>query len=445
VLSVGAIVVFAVLGVLAACPSRASREAALRATSSSAASSSASVAVTKPPRPRPTPETSAAAPGGSSAPRAPVSRAPVMTTGPAGEACRVTRGPIQLSSTGPVLLVAGAAGRDPHILFNIDGRPHPVTLPALPALPKAGSKPSEPPKPERLALAEPAERAGWPACAAAGGLMFCGDKAGRIRRFALLGDAGDADNVVAEGRPGSPIAAATIARDHVVYAFLADRKTGDGVVSVALAGLDDAPPIVLSEDGAGATHVALASRGDGVVAAYVDARRVLTPVHARVLTRTLPGEARLGLGPDAVLFVGSGTDGRTPLAIAQGAGGAEHALLPMDKDDRAFGLAAIRIDEQPHDDATTVWSLYPSAVERPVVAATQGTSPIRVLRTRPAEAKRNVVLELGELDATGAWTTACSIAEAAAFADPALLVDPNGGVWIAYTDPDGTWIERRGP
>jgi hypothetical protein len=269
--------------------------------------------------------------------------------------------------------------------------------------------------------------------------VFCGDKAGHIRRSSVTGEGAV---VVAEARPGSPVAAATIAGTHVVYAFLADRKGADGAVTVAFAGLDDAPPVVLSEDGAGATHIALASRGEEAVATYVDARRVLTPVHARVLT----GAGKLGLGPDAVLFVGSGTDGRTPAAIAQGGSGVEHVLLPMDKDDRAFGLAAIRIDEQPHDDATTVWSLYTAAIEHPVVAATQGAWPIRVLRTRPGEgdAKGKVVLELGELDAAGVWKALCPVAEGAAFADPTLLVDPTGALWIAYTDADGTWIERRG-
>ena len=29
-------------------------------------------------------------------------------------------------------------------------------------------------------------------------------------------------------------------------------------------------------------------------------------------------------------------------------------------------------------------------------------------------------------------------------ADPAMLVDRSGALWIAYTDESGTWIERRG-
>jgi hypothetical protein len=241
---------------------------------------------------------------------------------------------------------------------------------------------------------------------------------------------------------GSPIAAAPIAGNHLVYAFLADRKTSEGATTLAFIGFDDATPALLSEDGAGATFVSLAPRGDGVIATYIDARRVLTPVHARLLS----APDALVLGPDAVVFVGSGTSGRTPAAFARGSTGFEHVLLPMDKDDKSFGMAAIHIEEKPRDDAATTWHLYPAAVERPVVAATQGTSPIRVVHTRPASAEPNakIVLELGELDGAGAFTPLCVVAEGKAFADPSLLVDATGSLWIAYTDADGTWIERRG-
>jgi hypothetical protein len=351
--------------------------------------------------------------------------------------CRVTRGPIQLSLTGPVTLMHGAGNGDPRIVFNRDGVARAVSLPAKSAV-KAADAGSE-----RLALGEPAERASYPACAAAGGLIFCGDKSGGIHRSRVTADGIAAEGaVVAQARPGSPLAAATIAGDHVVYAFLADRKTAEGTTTLAFAGLDDATPILLSEDGSGATFVSLASRGEQVLAMYVDARRVLTPVHARVLT----AGGKLGLGTDAVVFVGSGTDGRSPAAIAQGANGNEYALLPMDKDDRTFGLAAMRIEEQPHDDATTVWSPYPSAMDRPAIAATQGAWPIHVLRSAPAAAQApgKLVLELGQLDAAGVWKPLCSVAEGTAFADLSMLVDRTGALWIAYTDAEGTWIERRG-
>jgi hypothetical protein len=369
------------------------------------------------------------------------SAAPPARTGPPGDACRVTRGPIQLSFTGPVTLVADAAGGDPRIVFNRDGVPRPVLLPAAAkaGAPARDGKPADPKKGERLALVDPPERATWPACAAAGSSLFCLDGKGGIHRSGL---GGEGAAVVAQARSGSPLSAAVIGGSHVVYAFLADRRTSEGATTIAFAALDDDLPVVLSEDGAGATFVTMATRGEEALAMYIDARRVLTPVHARVLRAA----GKLGLGPDAVLFVGSGTDGRTPGAIAQGGSGNELALLPIDKDDHAFGMAAIRIEPQPRDDAATTWSLYPAALDRPAIAATQGGWPIRVLRSRPgaADPKGKHVLELGELDAAGVFKPLCAVAEGTSFTDLTITVDRAGALWIAYTDADGTWIEKRG-
>lgn len=358
-----------------------------------------------------------------------------------GDLCRLSRGPIQLSFTGAPALWPGEADQDPHIVFNRDGVPRAVTLPAPAAgppkkapAPKAG----EVKKPERLALAEPAERATTPGCAAAGAFLFCVDKAGAVHRTSL---AGEGDKVVAQARPGAPFSA-TMMGAHVLYAFLGDRKTTEGTTTLAFAGIDDAAPITLSEEGSGATFVSLATRGEEAVAMYVDARRAMTPVHARVLTAT----TKLTLGPDAVVFVGEGSDGRVSGALARGGGGGELALLPAFKDVKDFGMAAIRIDEQPHDDSAATWSMYPAGIDGAVIAATQGVWPVRVLRSRPAtsDTKGKKVLELGELDAAGVFKPLCAVAESSAFADPALLVDRAGALWIAYTDADGTWIERRG-
>jgi hypothetical protein len=115
----------------------------------------------------------------------------------------LTRGPIQLAFTGPATLVAGGSGGDPRVLFNCDGVPHAVTLPPaanLQAPPAKGEKTAEAKTPERLALgdavtspptrppAQPAERAGSPGCAEAGGSLFCVDRAGAVHRSGLAGE-----------------------------------------------------------------------------------------------------------------------------------------------------------------------------------------------------------------------------------------------------------------
>ena len=212
---------------------------------------------------------------------------------------------------------------------------------------------------------------------------------------------------------------------------------------MAFAALDDGPTVQLSEDGSGATFVALAPRADQVVAMYIDARRALTPLHARVLSLKA---GKLDLDRDAVLFVGEGTEGRTGGAMVVGPSGAAYGLLPIFKDMTTFGLAAIRIDERPRDDAEVTWSTYPGGLDSAPVAATSGVSPMRVLRVRPtsAEPKAKKMLELGEIEDSGAWKPLCSLAERMSFSDVTLLADRFGTLWITYTDGDGTWIERRG-
>jgi len=439
----------ALLAALGACEARSGRRLA-KATASPSASAPAATA-----RPAPPPSASARSQA-SAEPAAPTASAPSGDAGAApvakpaapgkpGDPCRLTRGPIQLTFTGPAtILPEGDA--DPRVVFNQDGVPRPVVLPAAAkAAPppgkasKAGA--AKEAKPERLALAGAAERAASPACAAAGDALFCLDKAGGVHRWTRSGEGGA---VVAQARPGSPLTAASLAGGHVAYAFLGDRRTTEGAVTLAFVGLDDAMPTTLSEDGSGATYVLLASRAEDAVAVYVDARRVLTPVHARVLSAP---SGKLVLGQDAVVFVGGGTDGRTPGAIARGKDGHELALLPIEKDEKAFGLAAIRVEEQPRDDAAVTWSLYPAAMERPAVAATQGVWPIRVLHARPAGAdtKGKKVLELGELDAAGTFKPLCPVADGSSYADLSVAVDGAGALWLAYTDGEGTWIEKRGP
>ena len=326
---------------------------------------------------------------------------------------------------------------DPRIVFNRAGIPRRVTLPVAP---KADAGKPAGKKAERLALGEPAERTTAPGCASAGGFLFCMSASGALHRTTL---AGENEVLIGQGRSGASIAASTIGPGHTVVAFLGDRKTTEGVVTMAFAALDTSAPVQLSEEGSGATFVALAPRADQAVAMYIDARRALTPLHARVLTAKA---GKLELDRDAVLFVGEGTEGRTTGAMVVGPSGAAYGLLPLFKDTTTFGLASIRIDERPRDDAEVTWSAYPGGLDNAPVAATSGVSPMRVLRVRPAsgEVGAKKVLELGEITDNGAWSPLCSVAERAGFNDVSLLADRFGTLWIVYTDGDGTWIERRG-
>lgn len=188
----------------------------------------------------------------------------------------------------------------------------------------------------------------------------------------------------------------------------------------------------------------MAPRGEQVVAMYIDARRAMTPLHARVLSEAA---GRVRLGGDAVLFVGEGSKTRVAGALVLGESGPAFGLLPGFKDARTFGVAAIRIDEPPRDDAPVTWSTYP---ERDgcarAIAATHGVSPRRVLLARPAtsDAGGERALELGEIEDSGAFKGLCTVAEGASFGDLGVSADRFGTLWLTYTDAEGTSDRAEG-
>jgi hypothetical protein len=53
------------------------------------------------------------------------------------------------------------------------------------------------------------------------------------------------------------------------------------------------------------------------------------------------------------------------------------------------------------------------------------------------------VLELGRLDAAGAFASLGVIATGKRITDLAIAADPFGAVWVLYGDATATWLERR--
>ncbi|WP_438016213.1 hypothetical protein WMF18_36020 [Sorangium sp. So ce315] len=352
--------------------------------------------------------------------------------------CKLRRGPLALSLRGPALLWTPdeKARSDFRLIFNRDGVAQHVA-PAFSAL--VGSVPPRDEAAADAGSAEPA-RASWPACEVAAGFVFCMDQAGTIRRTSMYG--GEAPPIGA-GRRGTAISAVALPGGRTLLAFLSDRKTTEGVVTQAFAVLDDRPAVPLSEEGSGATFVALAPRPGGALAMYIDARSALTPVHARTLGVT--AEGKLELGPDAVIFVGGAGESRLAGALAIGPEGPAYALLPASRDMSDFGMAAIRIDGAPRDDMPAVWSLYPNGLSPAPIAATQGVSPIHVARVRPTARDPGAqhALEIGQLDAAGRFQPRCVAVEGKSFKHVAIEADRDGSLWIAYTTGTGTFLEQR--
>jgi hypothetical protein len=346
-------------------------------------------------------------------------------------ACRALRGPIELPLRAPAALSLHAETVE--VVLDDDGRPRTVSFPVAPVPP-----PSSAPAPAREA-AEGGARPGYAVpCAAGGDHLFCADHAGAVHRTARDGSG---DRIVASSRAGSRIAAATLGGTHAALGYLASRQTSEGWVSEAWLAVDDEPPQRLSEDGSGATSLALSPRGSGVLALSVDARSALTALHVRPVTF----EGKAHLGEDVVAFVGGPGDRRTGAALAVPPSGPAWALLPIAKDVGSFGLSIVRLDEQPRVDEPVVWSMYPNGLDpAPVAAVSPGGGKSWVARVRPQgpEPGSPRVLELGDLTSDGAFAPRDLVATGGKPSDVALALDPQGALWLAWVDAGGSWLER---
>jgi hypothetical protein len=352
--------------------------------------------------------------------------APLASFDAGVNACRLVYGPAQQAWTGDAALVA------------VDGAVEIITHKAgVPTVTRLALPPIDAPV-GRVTLDTEHERVSSPPCSVAGADIFCMDAQGavtRTPRSAVLG------TVVGKGRPGSRVAAATLAGSHALVAYIAERKTPEMTVSEAFASVDGAPPVRISEEGSGATVVTLAPRGAGVVAMLLDGRAAMTPVHARALEYR--GD-KLEEGPDAVVFVGGGAERQTSGVLALGPAGSAFALVPI-AGESGFGMAAVHLGDPPVTDEKTAWSIYPNGLDPAPIAATVGVSPIRVARLRPVTARADSArgVELGKLDDAGAFTPYGMISTTGRVSSLEIAVDAARSLWIYYTDAAGSWLERR--
>jgi hypothetical protein len=348
-----------------------------------------------------------------------------------GVGCRLLRGPVELPLKAPAALVAHGDNLD--AVLDGDGKPRVVSFPVTPIPPPAAPPPA----------AEPAAGgagAGYAVpCALAGDQVFCADRTGAVHRSARDGSG---DRIVGSSRTGSRIAAAPLAGSHVALGYLASRQTSEGWVSEAWLVADDASPVRLSEDGSGATSLALAPRGAGALALYVDARAALTAMHARPVT--FEGGA-VHLGEDAVVFVGGPGDRRTSGAlIAPASSDPAWALLPIAKDVGNFGLALVKLDDPPHVDEPVSWSMYENGIDPAPVAAATASGHAWAARVVPRDATPGSarLLELGSIGNAGAFTPHEIVPTTGKPSDVALAGDVHGALWLAWVDGGGSWLER---
>jgi hypothetical protein len=346
-----------------------------------------------------------------------------MTRDGGAPTCKIVGGPTAQPFVGPSALrmAPRTEGEVPELVYNDGGSPR-VYDARITISRRQG------PAPAKSTL---------PACAVTDDVFYCPDATGAIHRSRGVGESGV---IIARGRPGTGVVAASLSGRPLV-AYLAERLTTEGLVREAWAAMDGATPVRLSEDGSGATFVDLAPRGETLIAMMIDARVAMTPAHARILTRD---ENTLQIGNDAVIFVGGPAERYNSGALATTEKGGAFALLAVAEDTLHFGMAAIRVDDPPVDDASVVWSYYPNGLDPAPIAATRGERELHIARVRPKSAEPDAphVLEVGTLEPSGAYRSACIIAESAFVKDVELARDRQKTLWIFYRTPSGSFLAR---
>lgn len=344
--------------------------------------------------------------------------------------CRLLYGPVEQPFSGPVALAVTSSTLE--VVAHKNGVVKTTTFPVEPI---GATKPTG-----QRSLGATPEKASRPPCAVAGPYAFCADANGDVHR-ATRAASSDPPVVVAQTEPGTRLSATELA-GRPVLGFLTVRTTSEGRTSEAFAKLEGQEPVRISESGSGATELVLAARGNEVVALLIDARRAMSPVHARILTLR---ENKLVVGPDNVVYVGGGGDHQVHGALAVDAKGNTFGLMPISVEE-GFGLVSMRIDSPPEMDALSSVSLYPNGLDHSAIAATRGLEGMYAVRVRPAERDPASprVLEIGKLEPeSGAFVSLGFIPTAGGVPYAAIEADRFGAVWIAYTDGSGTWLERR--
>lgn len=374
------------------------------------------------------PPPSASAPAVDAGPAAPPDGG-ALAVGDGGlEACPRTWGPAEMPFRGPAAMKQ--EGDDLVLVLNDRGVPTAHKIPIPPA-PARGAAVAPPPRPAGFFAVS------WPACAIAGKYTYCPGPGGKVTRTA-----GGRTKEIGKGRPATRIAAAPLGGDHSVVAWLDERTTSEGKMLQAFTALDEDTPVRLSEDGAGATFVDLAPRGEGAVAFYLDARTSMVPIHVRSVRA---GASQIDLGKDVVIAVGGPPERAIAGAVAVTASGGVFGLVPMGEDTLSFGMGVVAVSDPPREDTPIAWSRYPNGLDPAPVVATRGASPTRVLRVRPSAKEPSAprALELGRLDAKGVFASDAVVEVGKPFLDLGLFVDAKGGVWILYGDATVAFLERR--
>jgi hypothetical protein len=230
------------------------------------------------------------------------------------------------------------------------------------------------PRPEIAAPAMP------PVVTASGRAYFISQ--GRLVRRTLHPTLGPIETLASDALDGTRVAAvAAGARDVVSYVARPASDKADRRARLWVEG--QARTYDLSEEGAGASSVALATDQSRIWAVSLDERTAMSPLHARAIDLPVAGPPRIG--PDVVVFIGPACEAHTEIAIATG-DGEPVVIAPLPRDMTSFGLAAIPIGRDPHMDAAPRFTMYPNGLDPAPVAVADACGGEWVAYVRPKDA-----------------------------------------------------------
>jgi hypothetical protein len=257
----------------------------------------------------------------------------------------------------------------------------------------------------------------------------------RLFSFASASASGALEVLATDALDGTRVAAETVlpggsagrGRDVALYIARAASTKDERRARVWVEG---AGATTLSSDGSGASSVALAPIGTGLMAVMLDARTAMSPVHARTIEVGEIGPPRLGA--DVVVFVGPSPEGRSEVvAVTSHAG--PTAFIPFAPDTSSFGLASLVIGREPHLDAPIQWRMYPNGIEPAPVAAAAFCGRTWVAYARPSAAAPTAaqVLMLAPVE-QGAFGPEIAVGEGFDFSSVSLAPRDEGGAWLAW-------------
>ncbi len=251
---------------------------------------------------------------------------------------------------------------------------------------------------------------------------------GRLVRRALDGGA-PLEVLDNEARDNTRVSAVELKRG-VAVAFLG-RADAEGT-SHARLWLEGKPVLELTQEGAGASSVALTRSGNRLLAVTIDGRSAMTPLHARAVR---PEGAVATLDDDVVVWVGGPSQAWTETFVGVEPGRA-WAHVPIERDMTHFGLANVELGAEPHMDCDVTFFDYANGLDLAPVGTATLCGHAYVAFARPTASAPHSPQEL--VLVRSGTKEAQTVASARVFAAVSLASVP-GGALLAYVADGRSW------